>query len=1114
MLKLITGISGTGKTHCVLSCIKQHAQKKQNCLYIVPEQFSATAEMLMHRQMGDVLSAYVNVKSFTSFAESVLKIYGGTAVNTISDAGRIVAVRRACEQLIGELENYKAHIKNTNFCSMCADVIRELKTAGASPEHIAQISKSSGESGKKLMEISLIWKTYEVLLSGVALDTQDRINIAAQKIESDFLEDTYVFIDNFDGFTPPQYSLIEKLITAKECTVALCCDMQMDEDDASNLFAPVKNTAMRLIRMAQKQEVTVQMPQRQTVNFRHINCERLKIANDILCGAYSGVNDDLGAIQSEKNEQINCGITLSLCDNVYEQCKLVAAQITKLVGSGEKYNDIAVICREADVYEQALKYEFELFDIPYFTDAVSTLEYTAHSCFLRTALLLCTKGINSEGILRLLKTGLCGYDASEIAALENYAYTWQLSAKDWQTPFEKSPSGFGEQSALSEEDEQILNIAEKLRCEVVPIINSFVQKLKYSNTNEDESLKYKCTAVQISKALYDLLQSFNAEQNTLDMAEALEIEGVQNMQDEPRRTWNIVMSLFDEMNALLLDDIVQPLEYDELFALLLRAYDVGHVPLTQDVVVFTTADRMRLENPKHCFVLGCAEGEFPKIAGYSGLLTHEDRDNLVKNGIEMPGSFENRTMLEQMFFYRALTAPSKSLHLSAIKEEKGGAPLCFELSGVVQHLNPQPPQLTIEDFAQTPNAALDVLSMNYREDNCETAAFVSALSSVGSAVKSLGAMRSACVPTQFFAQNLTAIQKLVGDSLTVSPTKIESYHKCKFSYFLQYVLRIRARKKAELSPLETGSLVHYILEHTLRKTGQSFLSLTQEELKVVAYEITQQYVEKNMPQNTKRFEYLIQRLKDGVLNLLLFLQKEQRQSSFKPIAFEQQIGTGDNDAIKPLTLKTPSGKTVRVVGKIDRVDVMQSGERNYIRVVDYKTGDKMFSLDQVYCGLNIQMLFYLFMLCKKTYMQYENPIAAGVLYIQGDPATKPVKRNDAQLPHTYMVDGLVLNDEIVLKGMDKEATGYYVPVTFGKNGTVRASKKLATLEQLGNIEKHIESTVIEMAKGIYQGEIEAVPLCTNSTDRPCNFCDYKDVCRHEDGVNERKVPSQGSLFES
>lgn len=215
----------------------------------------------------------------------------------------------------------------------------------------------------------------------------------------------------------------------------------------------------------------------------------------------------------------------------------------------------------------------------------------------------------------------------------------------------------------------------------------------------------------------------------------------------------------------------------------------------------------------------------------------------------------------------------------------------------------------------------------------------------------------------------------MGDRLTLSPTRVEQYYRCRFSYFLQYVLRIRPRRRAELSPLESGSLVHYILEHVMRRAGAEFPRLAPEELARLAGEVADQYVAENMPAAGRRFAYLVERLKRGVTRLLAYLQAEQTQSLFHPAAFEQEIGTGEG-AVPPLTLRTPDGRTVQVQGKIDRVDVMEREGRTYLRVVDYKTGNKAFNLDEVYCGLNTQMLLYLFTLRSNAAQVYKNPVAA------------------------------------------------------------------------------------------------------------------------------------------
>ena len=87
----------------------------------------------------------------------------------------------------------------------------------------------------------------------------------------------------------------------------------------------------------------------------------------------------------------------------------------------------------------------------------------------------------------------------------------------------------------------------------------------------------------------------------------------------------------------------------------------------------------------------------------------------------------------------------------------------------------------------------------------------------------------------------------------------------------------------------------------------------------LASQLADEYVAQNLPDASARFAYLIARLREGVARLLEFLQAEQRQSSFRPVAFEQTIGEGGEE---PLRVVTPEGREVRVIGQIDRVDVM------------------------------------------------------------------------------------------------------------------------------------------------------------------------------------------------
>ena len=1083
MLELVLGTAGTGKTGLMLARMKARAAAGRKSMLVVPEQFSSSAESMVYAALGDRLGAYAEVYSFKSYAENVLKTYGGAAVPTLSDAARAVAVRRALDMLGDEVQLYRKHRRGVNFCDLCAQAIEELKTAGAAPQDLVAIGEAEGADGEKLRELGLVFAAYEKIIEKSAMDPSDRLLLAANSLEADVLSNTAVFLDDFDGFTQPQYTLLELFLQAESCTVTLCCDGLADAEGGLGLFSPVKRTAARLIHAAHRLDVAVAKPKLLNEDLRHAGVPGLAAACTALCGA------DVSQASVAGQVWVTPAATL------YEECRNAACRAAALAREGMAFSDMAFICRDMQQFAPVLMQELELAGVPVFRDESLTLEHSAPASFFLAALELAAKGLSTERILRLLKTDLCGFTPQQIALLEDYAYTWQLKAADWRAPFEKDPAGFGAQ--MSDESKATLEQTEALRAGVVQKLGAFLQSVRQN------------TAAGISRALYFLLDSFGgaacAEAMAVRLAEAGDAQGAAGVYD----AWNHVMQLLDEMEKLLGADDTTPGEYAELFSLLLRGAEMGRVPQTQEAAIFTQADRMRLSGPRVCFVLGLSEGDFPRAAGASGLLTHADRDLLVRRGVEMPGSYENRTLLEHMYLYRAASAPREKLYLSCV--QAGEAQPCAALAPVLA-LGCVRDKLSGVQLAPTVAAALQLYSEQYAEKTVFSASLRAALQWVPAVRPVLAAMDAAAAPEPFRAQDQTAMQRLLGGQLTLSPTRVEQYYRCHFAYFLQYVLGVLPRRRAELSPLESGSLVHYILEHALRRAGENFAEMSREELTALAHDIADEYVRENMPAAGARFAHLIERLKNSVANLLLYLQEEQAQSSFRPVAFEQAIGGASQDAVPPMELKTPDGHIVRIVGKIDRVDVMRREGKAYLRVVDYKTGSKKFSLEDVYCGLNTQMLFYLFTLCHASQGQYAGAQPAGVLYLLSDPAPKTAARADAEAVPLYEVDGLVVNDPVVVRGMDRQASGVFVPFSYAKNGTPRASAKLASLEKLGNIERHITGLVLQMARGLYGGDIAARPLRAGG-HCPCDVCDYRPVCRHEDGVDEACVSAPKNAFE-
>lgn len=148
------------------------------------------------------------------------------------------------------------------------------------------------------------------------------------------------------------------------------------------------------------------------------------------------------------------------------------------------------------------------------------------------------------------------------------------------------------------------------------------------------------------------------------------------------------------------------------------------------------------------------------------------------------------------------------------------------------------------------------------------------------------------------------------------------------------------------------------------------------------------------------------------------------------------------------------------------------------------------------------MLVYLFTLRDNGAERYGNIEPAGVLYLPSDPAP-PDDDGSAAAGKVYRADGLVLDDEKVIKAMDRDATGLFIPVSF-RAGKARKTEKLASYELMGSIAERTDEIIVEMASALYNGEIEASPL-VDGTHSPCEYCDYAAVCRRDRITHERKI---------
>ena len=1105
MLKLVLGGSGSGKTTLLYSRIRARAEQGRRSILLVPEQFTSSTEGRIYRELGDALSGMVESFSFTSLAEHILSAEGGTAVQTLSDAGRAVLVRRALEELQDNVHYYYRHRRSAAFCQMAAQTIDELKSAGLSGTQLAELAPDCGTESGKLSELALIFQGYETLLAGTGMDPADRLELAADRLEAalargqlpEFLQGREVFIDEFDTFNAPKKRLMGAMLAAlPNVTVALCDDGAPMVPGEMGFFSGAKQVAAQLRQLARKNGAEVAAPELLRRDLRHKDVPGLAAVTELL---EAGTCEVLPVAPE---------VRLFAAASREEEARCTAAAIRRLMRQGVRCSKMAVVCRNISDYRAAIRYEFRMADIPLYCDEPTTPEFSAPATAVRALLALVRGADMTENLTILAKTGLCALTEPQVCALENYAYTWSPNAAAWRTKFEKSPKGFGE-NELSDEDAKTLEDAETARRLLVTAVDELRSKVRGGS------------AEQISRELYFCLKKLGAEEQQAAQVEAVRTARGIPAAEEAAREWNVVMQLLHEMAHLLGSQGVTLAEYEDLLSLLLRSSDLGHIPQTLDAVVLASAGKMRLDAPDYVFVLGLAEGEFPCAPSETGLLTHADRDALMAKQIDLPDCFENRVVREQVCFYKALTAPAKGLWLSWPKGQ--GKTLCAALEPIVEALHPAAPELALTDLAATPADALDTLG-GWPLTDTERASLNGALHlPQADAPRGLALLRRMEEDPPRKVDDLPALESLLGQRLRISPSQLEKYYTCRYGYFLQYVLGLRPRRRAELSADQSGTLMHWVLQMALDphpaadnpcKALTPFLELDDDAMAELAGLLVDEYAKRYLPEDTARFAYLLSRLKKSMTSLLCYLRDEQKQSCFHPAACELRIGSGD-DTVPGQIYHLSDGRTVQLVGTVDRADewVEENGTR-WVRVVDYKTGTKKLNLKEVYCGLDCQMLLYLFSLTRDKSGRFTGAEPAGVLYLLADPAPKTTNRQQAQQDVQYELDGLVRDEQKVFDAMDADETGRYLPFGY-RNGVPSPSQKdkRADIAKLNRIQLHLDDLVTQMGQQLYDGQIAAEPLVAGAGKNPCVWCDYGFICCHETGIGERTLEAPAKPFE-
>jgi len=1089
MLRIISGKAGTGKSSAVMKEISGGVSRREGSyILIVPDQYSHEAQRELCAVCGDSMSLYADVLSFKDLARRLESETGGAATQYLDKGGRLLCMALASDALSSRLKVYSDARRKADIQSMLLSAVDELKAACVDSDMLCSAAEDcGGPLGEKLGDLSLVLEAYDAEVSSGGADPSDRMSILAEKILGGALSaDTRVYVDGFTDFTAQELRVIEAMLcVGTELTLCLSCESL---ERGSEIFELSRRTARRLIAFAKER------------NIEYTHTE--------ICGesgknrALAYFSDKLFSFQSRKYEGDSSAIRIFSAPDTSAECELAAAEVLRLVReTGCRWRDIAVAMRGFEDTRLVLESVFRRYGVPLYSARKSDLGSKPLPALISGAYEIAGGGWEEEDVMSYLRTGFAGLTEEECDELENYVFLWSLRGTAWTRDgdWRLHPDGYGKE--YTDEVNQRLRRINSLRRRAAAPIAHFAER-----TEQAHSAREQC------EALAELFSELHLAEKLYEKSEKLRDCGREREAQEYAQLWELCVSALEQCAAVLGDTETDRDYFGRLFLSVLSQYDIGTIPASLDSVTAGDFDRMRRRNIRHLIVIGASDSRLPKTEDDFGVFSNDERLRLLEYGIDLGASEDCGIWREFNLIYNCLSLPSETLTLCFP---------CFDDKGEAQR-----PSFVITRAVSMLGRSIvpaDMSAVRLSSEKTALELAANALHGGGVSEKSAESYFREYFPERFGAIEAAAgltrgrlsessVRALYGNNLRLSASRIDKFASCRFSYFMQYGLKAAPREPAGFTPPEMGTFMHAVLETVAREVTErgGFAEVGDDEIEKLTDAAIESYVHETLNdfrEKSPRFEYLFRRLSKNTKRIVADMSAELRASDFKPLSFELDFGA--SELLPPMKLSEGEDSLI-LTGIADRIDGWLHNDKLYLRVVDYKTGKKSFSLSDVWYGMGLQMLLYLFTLGKNGEKLYGREIVpAGVLYIPARDVLVSEKHNlsdeeiEAERIKGIKRSGLLLDDIDVLHAMEHGDLPRFLPVKF-KDG-VPEGDSLASAEQLGRLSKHIEETLRGMAQELHRGSIAADPYYLQSQQSACEFCDYFEACHFRDGVNGERA---------
>ena len=1115
-LRFCFGPSGSGKSHRIYEEIMQRAAQEpgRNFLIIVPDQFTMQTQkdLVMRSDRDGILN--IDVLSFGRLSHRILEEVGTKEMPVLDDTGKSLVLQKIAADLKEQLPAMGSLLHKQGYIHEVKSAISEFMQYGISTQDMDKLIASAEKRGAlamKLRDLKTLYRGFQDYIRDHFITTEETLDVLRRSlVKSKILPDSVVVFDGFTGFTPIQNRLIQELMrVCEETIVAVTIGEEEDPyqmDGEQKLFHLSKKTVADLVKLAAEAEGT-----RGEDVFVKGGPNRFTEA-PALCY----LEQNLFRYQYEPYTEKQCEIRMFEALSPREEVHQTALYIRKLIREeGLTYRDIAVVIGDLEGYASYVETEFGQLEIPCFLDRTRGIVLNPMIEYIKSVLQLYIRDFSYDTVFHFLRSGMADISREEIDELENYVI--RTGARGYRTYSRLFTRRTEELQGNAEGSEQA---EEKTMERLNRIRQQFMDAVEILHMGSREK------AGDYVSHLYDFLEQNQVQQKLLNYQQQFEKEGDLSRAREYAQIYRLVMDLLDQVYELLGEEEISRQEFADILEAGFGEITVGTIPQNVDRIVVGDMERTRLKQVKVLFFLGVNDGNIPKNASKGGIISDMDREFLIESGTEMAPSPRQQMYIQRLYLYLNMTKPSEQLYLSYAKVNSDGKGI--RPSYLIDTVRKLFPQLAVE----YPQNRSRLEQIEGRQEGARYLAEELREYADGTlreeerqdfylmyrAYEADPEGRDRLTAAAFRRYKESGLSRIVaralyGRQLENSVSRLETYAACACRHFLQYGLSLQEREEFGFEVSDMGNVYHAVLENfagKLAESGRTWWDFDENFATQAVKEAVEGYAAtygETVLYSSARNEYAITRMSRILTRTVLTLQQHLKQGSFQPDDYELSFRFAED--LDSIHVDLSEEEKMHLQGRIDRIDVSEDAEHVYVKVIDYKSGNKKFDLAALYYGLQLQLVVYMNAAMELESRKHPDKeiVPAALLYYHIDDPTieTPVELTQEQINEEILtklrMNGVVNSDPAVVERLDRflQDKSKVIPVEKKKDGSFSARSGILSREELHVVSAYVDTKIRQIGREILDGKIAANPY-EKGNEEACTYCAYKKVCGFDGSI--------------